>query len=160
MTIRINNIVLGLDDDIEVVKKRVSKKLKVSIGEIENFKIIKESLDARNKNNIKFTYAVEVNHKNEKKIVGFYVTGHPLDSYSAALENYTQIYKLTEASEEMDGKYYSIAGLISGVRLRTTKSGDTMAVLTLEDFSGRIEVVVFTRQYHEFSSLLYQENVV
>ena len=60
----------------------------------------------------------------------------------------------------MDGKYYSIAGLISGVRLRTTKSGDTMAVLTLEDFSGRIEVVVFTRQYHEFSSLLYQENVV
>lgn len=98
--------------------------------------------------------------ENEKKIVGFYVTGHPLDSYSAALENYTQIYKLTEASEEMDGKYYSIAGLISGVRLRTTKSGDTMAVLTLEDFSGRIEVVVFTRQYHEFSSLLYQENVV
>lgn len=69
MTIRINNIVLGLDDDIEVVKKRVSKKLKVSIDEIENFKIIKESLDARNKNNIKFTYAVEVNHKNEKKIV-------------------------------------------------------------------------------------------
>ena len=98
--------------------------------------------------------------ENEKKIVGFYVTGHPLDSYSAALENYTQIYKLTEAGEEMDGKYYSIAGLISGVRLRTTKSGDTMAVLTLEDFSGRIEVVVFTRQYHEFSSLLYQENVV
>ena len=46
MTIRINNIVLGLDDDIEVVKKRVSKKLKVSIDEIENFKIIKESLDA------------------------------------------------------------------------------------------------------------------
>ena len=41
MTIRINNIVLGLDDDIEVVKKRVSKKLKVSIDEIENFKIIK-----------------------------------------------------------------------------------------------------------------------
>ena len=52
MTIRINNIVLGLDDDIEVIKKRVSKKLKVSIDEIQNFKIIKESLDARNKNNI------------------------------------------------------------------------------------------------------------
>ena len=69
MTIRINNIVLGLDDNIEVLKKRVSKKLKISIDEIENFKIIKESLDARNKNNIKFTYAIEVNHKNEKKIV-------------------------------------------------------------------------------------------
>ena len=98
--------------------------------------------------------------ENEKKIVGFYVTGHPLDSYAGVLENYTQIYKLTESGEEVDGRYFSVAGLISGIRLRTTKQGDTMAILTLEDFSGRIEVVVFTRQYHEFAPLLYQENVI
>lgn len=69
MTIRINNIVLGLDDDIEVIRKSVAKKLKISKDEIEDFKIVKESLDARNKEKIKFTYAVEVNHKNEEKIL-------------------------------------------------------------------------------------------
>lgn len=69
MTIRINNIVLGLDDDIEIIKKIIGKKLKISKDEIENFKIVKESLDARNKEKIKFTYAVEVNHKNEDKIL-------------------------------------------------------------------------------------------
>ena len=52
MTIRVNNIVLSLDDDISILKKKVSKKLKISIDEIKNFKIIKESLDARNKDNI------------------------------------------------------------------------------------------------------------
>lgn len=69
MTIRINNIVLGLDDDIEVIKKTIGKKLKISKDEIGNFKIVKESLDARNKEKIKFTYAVEVNYKNEDKIL-------------------------------------------------------------------------------------------
>ena len=41
MTIRVNNIVLSLDDDISILKKKVSKKLKISIDEIKNFKIIK-----------------------------------------------------------------------------------------------------------------------
>ena len=37
MTIRVNNIVLSLDDDISILKKKVSKKLKISIDEIKNF---------------------------------------------------------------------------------------------------------------------------
>lgn len=69
MTIRVNNIVLGLDDNINIVQKKVSKKLKISIDEMKNFKIIKESLDARNKDNIRLTYAVELEHKNEEKLV-------------------------------------------------------------------------------------------
>ena len=69
MTIRVNNIVLSLDDDISILKKKVSKKLRISIDEIKNFKIIKESLDARNKDNIRLTYAIELEHKNEEKLV-------------------------------------------------------------------------------------------
>lgn len=69
MTIRVNNIVLSLDDDISILKKKVSKKLRISIDEIKNFKIIKESLDARNKDNIRLTYAIELEHKNEEKFV-------------------------------------------------------------------------------------------
>ena len=68
MTIRVNNIVLSLDDDISILKKKVSKKLRISIDEIKNFKIIKESLDARNKDNIRLTYAIELEHKNEEKL--------------------------------------------------------------------------------------------
>ena len=69
MTIRINNISLSLDDDWELIKKKISKKLKVSINDITDFKIVKESLDARNKENLKFNYAVEIYHKDEEKIL-------------------------------------------------------------------------------------------
>ena len=60
MTIRINNINLGLDDDKKLIKKKISKKLRISVDEIKDFKIVRESLDARNKDNIKLTYAIEL----------------------------------------------------------------------------------------------------
>lgn len=69
MAIRINNIVLKIDEDKGILLKRVAKKLKVLEDEIENFKIVKESLDARKKNDIKYIYCVEIQHKSEEKLV-------------------------------------------------------------------------------------------
>lgn len=69
MTIRINNLSLGLDDDIKLLKKKASKKLRISVDEIKSFKIVRESIDARNKDNIKLTYAIEIEHKDEEKLV-------------------------------------------------------------------------------------------
>ncbi|MDP4143657.1 MAG: NAD(P)/FAD-dependent oxidoreductase [Bacillota bacterium] len=69
MPIRINNLVLDIEDSIEIVKAKAAKKLRISESEIKQFKILKESIDARKKNSIKFTYAVEVSCNNEKKLV-------------------------------------------------------------------------------------------
>ncbi|KYH28863.1 MULTISPECIES: NAD(P)/FAD-dependent oxidoreductase [Clostridium] len=69
MTIRINNLVLDIDEDIELLKKKAAKKLRIDKEDIKNFKILKESIDARKKNNIKFNYSVEVKCDNEKKVV-------------------------------------------------------------------------------------------
>lgn len=49
MTIRINNLSLSLDDDISLLKKKVSKKLRISEKEIEDLRIVRESIDARKK---------------------------------------------------------------------------------------------------------------
>ena len=69
MTIRINNISLSLDDDISLLKKKLAKKLRLRENQLGKYKIIKESLDARKKNNIKLNYAVEVNLENEEELV-------------------------------------------------------------------------------------------
>ncbi|QAA30893.1 NAD(P)/FAD-dependent oxidoreductase [Clostridium manihotivorum] len=69
MTIRINNIVLDIDDDLSLIKNKVAKKLKISKSEIPNLKIIKESIDARKRDIIKFNYCLELEHKNEALIV-------------------------------------------------------------------------------------------
>ena len=69
MSIRINNLTLGIDDSKEVLEKKVCKKLKISDKDIKKLTIIKESLDARKKNEIKFNYCVDIKCDNEKKIV-------------------------------------------------------------------------------------------
>ena len=69
MAIRINNIHLSLDEDEKLLKHRVCKKLKISDNEIKELNIIKRSLDARKKNDIKINYCVDVICNKEKKIL-------------------------------------------------------------------------------------------
>ena len=69
MAIRINNINLSLDDDEKVLEKKVCKKLKISNDQIGKLIIVKKSIDARKKNDIKFTYCVDVICDKEKKIL-------------------------------------------------------------------------------------------
>ncbi|WP_368489050.1 NAD(P)/FAD-dependent oxidoreductase [Clostridium sp. BJN0013] len=69
MPIIINNLNISLDEDYDELKIKVAKKLKISNKYIKNFKILKESIDARKKNNIKLNYSVKVICENEKKIV-------------------------------------------------------------------------------------------
>lgn len=69
MSIRVNNIVLDIDEDIEALKVKVLKKLNLKQNEIKAFKIVKESIDARKKNSIKLNYSVEVSCENESRIV-------------------------------------------------------------------------------------------
>lgn len=69
MTIRINNLSLALEDDINLLKEKAAKKLNISTKDIENFKILRESIDARKKDNIKFNYSVELSCKKEERLV-------------------------------------------------------------------------------------------
>jgi uncharacterized FAD-dependent dehydrogenase len=69
MTIKINNIVLSLNEDLEMVKGKALKKIGLTNIDITGFRILKESIDARKKSSIKFNYAVELNCDNESKII-------------------------------------------------------------------------------------------
>ena len=69
MAIRINNIILGLDEEIDGLKDKIAKKLRMEVKDIKDFKILRESIDARKKDNIRFNYSVEFSCHNESKIV-------------------------------------------------------------------------------------------
>ncbi|ERI95299.1 pyridine nucleotide-disulfide oxidoreductase family protein [Clostridiales bacterium oral taxon 876 str. F0540] len=69
MSIRINNIILDIEEDVEVLKDKAAKKMKISAKDIKNFKILRESIDARKKEAIKFNYTLEVFTDNEEKLV-------------------------------------------------------------------------------------------
>ena len=69
MAIRINNITLNLDDSEEILEKKVCKKLKIDKNDINKLIIIKKSIDARKKHDIKFNYCLDVICDKEKKIL-------------------------------------------------------------------------------------------
>lgn len=70
MTIKVNNLVLDINEDsLATLKNKVAKKLGVKEESFKSFKIVKESVDARKKEAIKFNYAVEVSCDNEERIL-------------------------------------------------------------------------------------------
>ena len=69
MWIRINNINLDIDEDLSNLNKIASKKLKIKDSDIKELRVVKESIDARKKNNIKFNYAIDVKCDNAERIV-------------------------------------------------------------------------------------------
>lgn len=98
--------------------------------------------------------------QNEKELIGFYVTGHPLDEYKETLKKYTPLYWLQSENEISDGQFINTAGIIADCVIKTTKKGDTMAVLTLEDYTGRAEVLVFPSVYKYSMREVFQENII
>lgn len=98
--------------------------------------------------------------QNEKELIGFYVTGHPLDQYKGTLSKYTPLYFLQGEGNVEDGQIVRIAGIISKCVVKNTKKGDTMAILTLEDYSSKMEILVFPKVYRNFVRLLYEENTI
>lgn len=89
----------------------------------------------------------------EKEITGFYVTGHPLDAYRDKMNHFTPLSELV-SGEYGDGKSVKVAGLIMNAKRITTRNGDMMCFMVLEDFTEQMEVIVFPRIFDKFSKIL------
>ncbi|MGQ7246725.1 DNA polymerase III subunit alpha [Halomonas sp. V046] len=80
----------------------------------------------------------------EKDTLGLYLTGHPIDEYEQELARFvsTRIAELKPSREPQ-----RVAGLVVGMRTMKSKRGDTMAFLTLDDRTGRIEASLFGEMF-------------
>ena len=89
----------------------------------------------------------------EKELLGLYVSGHPLEQYREAItKRDIDIKRALETGKEGDTVVF--AAMINEVRLIQTKKNETMAFITIGDFSGESEAVVFPRAYNEFKALV------
>ncbi len=88
----------------------------------------------------------------EKEVLGLYLSGHPLDQWAQILRRYaTPVASLTEVA---DGATVTVGGVNAGIKRVTTRRGEQMAFLTLEDLTGRLEVVVFPQSLRRYADLL------
>jgi len=88
----------------------------------------------------------------EKELVGLYVSEHPLNEKWADVQNRIShtTADLKEEGESIRSKGVAIAGLVTEIRGITTKNGDAMAILSLEDIQGSVEVVMFPRTWRTY----------
>ena len=95
----------------------------------------------------------------EKEQLGFYVSGHPLEEYGDIINNFTDSTTESLVEHQLGSEIY-VAGMITEVKLLTTKKGDSMAALGFEDLEGAVEVVVFPDAYKSAAVHLEEGNVV
>ena len=95
----------------------------------------------------------------EKELIGIYISQHPLAYISDLLKDQVT-HTTAEITEELDKRKVVLGGTIKEARRITTKKGDTMCVVQLEDMYGTIGVTVFPRLYEDTAELWVEDTVV
>lgn len=96
----------------------------------------------------------------EKETLGLYVSSHPLANLTEEVLDRMGVKPLSSLTDAPDRETVAIIGMIAKVKRLTTKKGDPMAFIKLEDLEGTVEVVVFTDLYGRCRQLLADDNVV
>ncbi len=85
----------------------------------------------------------------EKELLGLYLSDHPMGEVAERVGQYVTAYSGDLKDESLDGQRVVLGGIVTGQRTIITKTKSTMAVVTLEDLQGTLEVVVFPRTYEQ-----------
>jgi DNA polymerase III subunit alpha len=95
----------------------------------------------------------------EKEVLGFYITGHPLEKYREALASLTTTNTSSLEDIEHDSAV-TVAGILTAIRIKPSKKGDLWASGTLEDVQGSVELLVFPQALQQIQNVLKKEAVL
>jgi len=95
----------------------------------------------------------------EKEMLGFYITGHPLDQYMDKVAELA-----THRTSELEGvaknTEVALCGILTGIQRKRNKEGKLWAALQVEDLEGAIEAMVFSTQYERLLNALQEDQAV
>lgn len=95
----------------------------------------------------------------EKELIGTYISSHPVQPYMKEIKN--AVTCLCGDLEELrHDRQVRVAGLITNIRQITTKKGDPMAFVTIEDIQSALEIIVFPRTYAANQDILIPDTIV
>lgn len=133
-------------------------------GQTSMFDMIEDAKD------VTYTVVEDISNneklKYEKELLGMYVSGHPLEKVYKYIEkkinfNSDMLEKMKLGKLHMKNNATMVtSGMISDVTRKTTKKGNLMVFLILEDIYGEMELILFENQYMRFKELLKEDNIV
>jgi hypothetical protein len=85
----------------------------------------------------------------EKELLGLYLSEHPMGEVAEQVGRFVNAFSSDLRDESLDGQRVVVGGIVTGVRMVVTKAKASMAIVTIEDLQGGIEIVVFPRLYEQ-----------
>jgi len=154
----------ALDDAVKTAEQSASNQ---AAGMIDLFSEIQEETqtDPYEPYGSVIQHSLKERLMGEKDTLGLYLTGHPIDEYEAEVRKIANLRlgDLDVSPDElrrMRKQTKTLAGLVLGVRTRQTQRGDTMAIVTLDDRTGRVEMTLFGDDYQTYKDLLEPDQVI
>ena len=95
----------------------------------------------------------------EKGVLGFYVSGHPLLRYEQEVKEFSTI-PLGDPSALKPGAQVRACGIVTSVKRKIDKRNNTMAFVTIEDFTGKAECIVFSDAFQKYQQELAEDSMV
>jgi DNA polymerase-3 subunit alpha len=95
----------------------------------------------------------------EKEVLGMYISGHPLARYESELKTFATA-STADLAEMEDDEPVRLGGIITHVKTTTDRKGEKMAFVTLEDFSGSVELVIFSSVYSPKAEIVRRDAAV
>jgi DNA polymerase-3 subunit alpha len=97
--------------------------------------------------------------QHERELTGFYITDHPLNRHRMAIAHFStcSTQSLREMKEEREIK---LCGVISSLKITTTKKGNRMAYVQLEDLHGTVEAIIFPEAFKNHEDMLKPDSVI
>lgn len=95
----------------------------------------------------------------EKEMLGLYISHHPLNDYKDKLKKIVTSTSIELASLS-DRSRVVLAGVINNFKRKSTKNGNLMAFITLEDLEGSVEIIAFPKVYEKCKEIIKKDEIV
>ncbi|MGJ3354292.1 DNA polymerase III subunit alpha [Providencia sp. Je.9.19] len=96
----------------------------------------------------------------ERETLGLYLTGHPITRYLSEIERYTNGLRLKDVNPTPRGQMTTVVGLVLSAKVITTKRGNRIGICTLDDRSGRLDIMLFSDALDKYQHMLEKDNIL
>ncbi len=152
-------LIESLDTAIKLAEKHANDKNTGQNNLFSMFDVLEEKTEEKMpyaENILEWTDIQRLN--GEKDCLGLYLTGHPIDQYKNELQNFTYT-PLSKVRVTHRGTTIKVVGLVLGVRIVNSRRGK-MAIVQLDDNSGRLEATMFSDIYQEMQNKLQKDAIL
>ncbi|MFC0180425.1 DNA polymerase III subunit alpha [Thorsellia kenyensis] len=148
----------SLDSAIKMAEQHAKQE---SVGQFDMFGVLAEEPEQ-----VEQSYAIVAPWPEQKVLdgeretLGLYLSGHPITQYLKELSRYTSGVSLKDVQPTRKGQVITLSGLVLSASVKMTKKGSRIGLITLDDRSGRLDLMLYTEALEKFTHLLEKDKIL